>query len=326
MKTKFLLFGTGWRAHFYLRIAKALPDLFEIAMVYTKRPERVSYIESLGFNATCSLSKALSSTFDAAIVASGKEGFVSLMLALSREGVETLSETSFLGFSYEEQEELIDLPGYTLEQYQYVPLYRAIINSLDLIGEVDEMSLSALHNHHAAALARRILTIFDESPVSIDGADFDSSIVKTGSRSGMVLTGEKESYKRKVRMLSFSNGKFFINDFSSNQYHSYLIPNRIEIRGERGVIDERGVSYVSDVGYPIHEDYQIFRDIDTLNQSLSLSHITLGSKVVYKNEFYGVNLNDDEIAISTMLKLYQDGKLDYTIRDGIIDARLGALL
>lgn len=325
MKTRFVLFGTGWRAEFYMRIAKAIPDLFEIVKVYTHSPDRIAFIESMGFKGTCSIDDALEGNFDAVIVSTGKGDFYSLMCLLKEKGVEVLSETAFLSLSYEEQEELIGMRGYTLEQYQYVPLYRAIINSLDLIGRVDQMSLSALHNHHAAALCRKILNIDDEIP-SVIGDDFTSRITKTGYRYGRVTDNSAEEYRRVIRIMRFSDNRLFLDDFSSNQYHSYLIPNRIEIRGDKGLINERGVYFTDDRGYTVHEEFNIFRDSTELNQSLSLSHITLGDRVVFENLFYGVNLNDDEIAIATMLSLYGEGKLAYTIRDGILDARLGALL
>ena len=38
--TKFSIIGGGWRSEFFLRIARELPDLFEIPGMLVRKPER----------------------------------------------------------------------------------------------------------------------------------------------------------------------------------------------------------------------------------------------------------------------------------------------
>lgn len=104
------------------------------------------------------------------------------------------------------------------------------------------------------------------------------------------------------------------------------MPSRIEIRGERGVITEKGVSYANKWGQIVSLDFVFHRDIDKINITSSLSHVSLGDRIVYENEFYPASLNDDEIAIAKMLSLCAKGENPYPIKEGIEDARLGHLL
>ena len=40
----FVIIGGGWRAEFYLRIAKALPERFHVSGICVRNPERRQYI------------------------------------------------------------------------------------------------------------------------------------------------------------------------------------------------------------------------------------------------------------------------------------------
>jgi len=40
----FIIIGGGWRAEFYLRIAKALPEKFNVSAICVRNHERANYI------------------------------------------------------------------------------------------------------------------------------------------------------------------------------------------------------------------------------------------------------------------------------------------
>lgn len=322
---KAILFGTGWRAMFYVRIAAALPGLLSIGAVYTRHQERLALISAMGLCAAHDMDEALSHEHDIVIVASGKEGFLETVRLLRSRGENVLCETSFLPFSDEDNMSLLPMDGAVAEQYAYTPLFSSVIAALDLIGEADQLYLSGLHNHHAASIARRILHLGDSLPDKIQSCDFGSSVTATGGRGGLTREGKEEQYVRKVRILDFG-GKLFINDFSSNQYHSYLFGKRIEVRGRHGIITQEGVSLVNGTQWPCHIPFVFHRDSVTGNGSLTLSHVTLGDRTVFENPFYPANLNDDEIAISIILQAMASGAACPSVRDGVLDARLGHLL
>lgn len=322
--TGFVLCGTGWRAGFYMRIADSLKDEFRISSVYTHREEKRDELLSLGYNATTSLGEALSAEHDGVIVAGGRDGFLPLLIELEERGERILSETAFSFLDGEDLERSSLIPGYTLEQYWHTPLYGSIRASLPLIGKISSVYLSALHNHHAASIMQGLFPSGKVGEVR-RLLETEERCLRTGSRKGLERGGEREDYTRKITAVTFGTGETFITDFSSNQYHSYIIPSRIEIRGERGVITEKGVTYIGDDGYPVREDFVFNREENKPNQPPVLSHVTLGSRVVFGNPFYPAPLCDDEIAIALMLREFREGKLLYTIRDGVEDARMGKL-
>lgn len=322
---KAVLFGTGWRAMFFVRIAEMVPSLLTITSVYTHAEERAEEMRARGLNASADLNEVLSAEHDAVIVASGKNGFYEMMMKLKERGEFIISETSFLPLSDRELATLEDAKGATAEQYQFTPLYASIIASLPMIGRIDQVYISGLHNHHAASIARAVLGIDDEIPELLGSADYGSRMLKTGERKGMDTAGEMEDYTRSLRMLKFSKG-LFINDFSSNQYHSYFYGKRIEIRGEKGIITEQGVNTVDDNNFPVFLPFVFHRDISVGNGSMTLTHVSLGERTVFINPFYPENLNDDEIGIALLLKNIEEGLQYPSVRDGILDAKLGKML
>ncbi len=320
--TKFVLCGAGWRADFFLRIAKALPAQFAISCIYTRREDKAQQLKSQGYNATTNLETALSYEHQAVIVARRQDGFFPLLKELAARGETIISETTFLSLTDEELNEAEQIKGFTLEQYWHNPLYASIKAVLPKIGKVTSVYLSALHNHHAASILRGIFGHLEIAHIN-RLLNQDTACLKTASRSGMERGRELQPYTRKITAVEFTTGEIFITDFSTNQYHSYILPSHIEIRGEQGVITERGVTYINEQGYPVELPFEFHNDAVKNNQRLSLSHVTAGSEVVFTNEFYPCDFNYDEIAIASMLKEFAEGHFEYTIKDGVADARIG---
>ena len=322
---KAVLLGTGWRAQFFMRISQSLPDVLEITSVYTHTEERADEIREEGFKATTDLDEALSASHSAVIISSGKSGYYDMLLELHARGERIISETAFFPFSDDELDMIEGFDGMVMEQYQFTPLFASVLNSLPLLRDIDQLYLSGLHNHHSAAIARKVLSLGFDMPDESYSMDFPSRIVKTGSRKGLELSGEIEEYVRRVRVMRFGPS-FFIHDFSSNQYHSYLYGKSFEIRGASGVITEKGLCTVDGSGYPLSVPFVFHRDVSMGNGSLTLTHVTLGERTVFVNPYYPICLNDDEIGMARMLELFGKGEDVYSFREGVADARLGKLL
>lgn len=322
---KAVLLGTGWRAMFYLRIGAALPDLLRIVSICTHSPQRVEELACWHVPVYTALDEALAVEHDLVIVSSGPRDFLSTMLHLKERGERVLSETTFISLSDEEASSLADMAGAVAEQYMYTPLFASILAALPMIGPVDQLYLSGLHNHHAASIARLCLGLGDAMPDEVRTLDFPSRMVRTASRAGLETGLEREDYVRKVRLMRFAH-RLFINDFSSNQYHSRLYGKRIEVRGEKGIVTQRGLSLVGDDGLVRDLDFVFHREHVSGNGQLTLSHVTLGQDLVFANPFRQVELNDDEIGIAILLDRLSKGEDCPSMAWGVQDARLGRLL
>lgn len=323
---KAVLLGTGWRAHFYMRISRMLPDILSIPAVLTRKKERAEEIEREGFRVFTDIDEVLAVDHDAIIISSGKEGYHETLSRLHAGGERIVSETTLLSLSDEELDKVSSFSGLVMEQYQFTPLFSSVLKVLSSLEEKpDQLYLSGLHNHHSASMARRILASGHHMPEEVSSITFPSRIIKTGTRKGLDLSGEVESYERSVRMMKL-DGALFIHDFSSNQYHSYLMEKRFEIRCQDMIITERGVSTVDGSGYPVFTPFQFHRDDRVGNGTLALSHVSLGDRTVFVNPYYPLNMNDDEIAMTMMIESFDKGNDLYPFREGVMDARIGKLL
>ena len=158
---KAVLLGSGWRAQFYHRISYALPELLTISAVCTHDRERALALRKAGINAFSQIEEALAADHDTVIAAGSPALFAERMHFLMDRGESVISETSFLSLSDEENSAFLTMKGAVAEQYPFTPLYASVIASLPLIGKVSQLSVSGLHNHHAAAIARLILDLDD---------------------------------------------------------------------------------------------------------------------------------------------------------------------
>ncbi|MBQ0070824.1 MAG: hypothetical protein KBS81_03055 [Spirochaetales bacterium] len=191
-------------------------------MVYTHQEERLEFLSSLGLKGTTDLEEALSVPHGGVVVASGPKGLPELLEKLSARKELILSETSFLTLESETNARLKSIEGYALEQYLHTPLFSSVWALLPLIGKVDQLRLSMLHNHHAASIVRHLFPDWKEGVIT--GEDYSSHTIKTGSRAGREYGGEKEDYTRKIRIMKGPDW-LFLQDFSTNMYRSYLIPS-----------------------------------------------------------------------------------------------------
>ena len=108
-----VLLGSGWRAAFYIRIARLLPEVLSIKKIYTRSFERAKKLREEGLDATDSLHEALSCKHDIVIVSSGPTGFADLLRRLKADGETVFCETTFLSLSDDENREFEDMKGFS---------------------------------------------------------------------------------------------------------------------------------------------------------------------------------------------------------------------
>ena len=93
----------------------------------------------------------------------------------------------------------------------------------------------------------------------------------------------------------------FFNFSDPAQYHSFIRTRQLNIQGERGEIDDLTIRYLTEENIPVTQEINRI-DLGVYgNQEWSHFAIMLGEKFLYKTPFVNARLNDDEIAVGSLL-------------------------
>ncbi|HNW87098.1 MAG TPA: Gfo/Idh/MocA family oxidoreductase [Candidatus Limiplasma sp.] len=334
MKVKYGLIGSGWRAEFYLRIARLVPDQFEVTAVMVREQAKGEAVAArFGVPVVSDLDGLLATKPDF-VVACVKRGFLAgYVTELSRRGVPALCETP----PAETEAELLNLwedvnrfsgRVQVAEQYFAQPLYAAYETALrgGLIGRVENISLSALHGYHGASIIRRYLNA-GFGNAAIYGKRYRYEVTETYGREGMCFDGETFVCPRDRLTFEFDNGTTAFFDFSDPaQYHSFIRTRQLNVQGVRGEIDDLTVRYLTEQNVPVTQELKRI-DLGVYgNQEWCHFGIMLGERFLYRSPFGNARLNDDEIAVATCLqgmrRYLETGEDCYSLRDALQDMYL----
>lgn len=337
MQTRFILIGYGWRADFFYRISRMLPDRFRIAAWVLRTERRAAQVqEETGIYATADLEKALEKEHDFVVLCIPRDGVKSYLTELMEKKEYILCETP-PGKDTEELNELweakqrLDGRVQIVEQYPLQPYYAAVedITERGVVGDVTQVMLSALHGYHAVSIFRRFLKVGFENCV-IRGSVFPYDIVYTNGREGFDYSGKLIRSEREWASFCFDSGKAAFLDFSGEQYFSQIRARRWNIQGTRGEIDDMTVRFLADGNLPVIQEIQRFDAGINNNSEWSHRRMTFLDRAVYENPFYPARMNDDEIAVASCLqrmKEYREtGKDYYPLREALQDTYLSFLL
>ena len=335
---RFGLIGGGWRAAFFARVAKVLPDKFELCGSWLRNKEKCAeWARLYGGKACCSIKELTELKPDFIVVSVSYNAQTDILEELINYSVPIMMETP-LGHDTENLERVKHIVGdkkelvKTAEQYLYWPMYMAWSNikTQGLLGIIENMNMSALHGYHAVSVMRHFLDVGFQH-CTLHGFRHKYDIAKTGDRSGILFGAEKSSYTRDVVSIVFENGKTVLYDFSGEQYHSLIRTRSMLIQGDRGEINWETVKYLNADNVPVKQQLERFTLGINDNNKLCLRYITLGNEVVYTNPYGDARLNDDELAVAAMLedmgKLFNGmGGKAYSFEDSVRDAEIAAAM
>lgn len=330
-RIKFAVIGSGWRAQFYIRIAKAVPDIFELTDVLIRdKIKGEKFSQTYGVSVVQTIEEIQKKSPDYVVLAI-KRGIISGYLPkLFEAGIPVLCETppgedvealDSVWEAYQTYKGKIQVA----EQYFVQPLYAAwgkVIAS-GKIGEVENINISALHGYHGASMIRRYLNVGFQNAV-IYGKKFWFDVTETCGRDGMEFDGEVFKCSRDRLTMEFENGKVAFFDFADPvQYHSFIRTRQLSVQGVRGEIDDLTVRYLTKENVPVTAELNRI-DLGVYNnQEWSHYGIMLGEEFLYKTPFINARLNDDEIAVATcMLKMgeYLETGIDfYSLKEALQD-------
>jgi predicted dehydrogenase len=305
---RYAVVGRGWRAQFFLRLAATMPERFTVTGVVTRDAEGGREVESqFGVASFRSLDDLLRSKRPDFVVTCVPRdinpGFVEEAVAAK---LAVLSETP----------PATDLDGLrslwsrvgsnglvqVAEQYLLLPDHaarRAVVEH-GTIGPATSVHVCSTHDYHAVSMIRGLLGMRFET-ATVRASQFTAALSDPLSPAGW--SGDDKPIKRTTTVATIDFGdRMGLYDFTDNQWWNPLRTRRIVIRGERGEIVDDRVVRLLDARTPIESQLirrQTGRDLNL--EGADLDHITFDGAVVYRNEFNGARLSDEDIAISTLL-------------------------
>ncbi|WP_204787451.1 Gfo/Idh/MocA family protein [Paenibacillus oryzisoli] len=330
--------GAGFRAQYFLRIAQALPESFQIiSMVIRDVSKRITMQEQWRVPAYPSLDELLKYEQPDFIVlcVSGSQS-LDYLFKLAEIGIPVLVETppapDMQGL--ELLHDKLTLTGARVqvaEQYQFHPVQEArlaLIRSGKL-GVVTETTVSISHLYHAVSLIRRMLGITFEE-VKIKAMRFESRWVSGPTRNGPPTEDRMIPMQRDMAWLDFGD-RLGIYDFTKDQHRSWTRSNHLSVRGERGEIFDNRILIQQENTVPLQMEMKRVNRGEYENaEGYFLQGILCGDQWLYQNPFAPARLYDDEIAIASclakMAAYINGGSEFYSLSEASQDHYLGMMI
>ena len=309
---RFAVIGSGWRSLFYVRIARALPDMFELTALLCRGQEKADRIQKeYGIHTTTSEDEIIASKPDFVVSAVNKSSMSDVVRYWAAKGIPVLSETP-AGLDIDTLKAIRqDVENgariQVAEQYFLYPSIKAVIDECKsgTIGEPVSLTISAMHDYHAASVIRRMLDTGLED-VTVTGKTFSMKVTDTRTRYEVLTEGRVVEKEEKHLIMEYADGKTAFYDFMSDQYRSPIRNRYINLRGTRGEI-------INDTVYYLDKD-----------------NLATCKKLDIKNPYGYAGLSEDEAAITGILlgmKEYVDkGKEVYPMNEALYDAYMGILM
>lgn len=302
---RFGIVGTGWRTDFFLRIARDLPDRFEVTGLVSRDAGRAAAVEAeWGIRGFTSVDDMIAASSPAFVVLSVPRAVApGLMVHLAERGMPVLTETPPAGDLAGLVRLWEELPAGAVvqvaEQYHLSPLLSAQLRiaASGRLGAISAVTVAQCHDYHGVSVMRRALGIGFED-AAITAASFDSPLVTGPDRTGDPVEETIVTAHQVTARFDFGD-RLGVYDFAAQQYFSWIRANRLLIRGDRGEIADREVRYLHDFRTPALTE---IRRMDTGEggnlEGKFLRGLVAGDEWVFENPFMPARLNDDEIAIA----------------------------
>ncbi len=333
---RFAIVGGGWRAEFYLRIARALPERFAVVGMVVRDGHAGARLEQQFGVPTHRTLDALLATCRPSFVVTSVSWAANpgLVRELVERGLPVLSETPpapDLPAMLALWQACQGAPVQVAEQYIYQPHHAARLALIEtgLLGAVSQAQVSAAHGYHGMSLIRHYLGIGYE-PVRIRARKVVTPLVDGPNRSGPPTTERIKASEQTIAWLDWGD-RFGVFDFCGDQYFSWIRNERVLIRGERGEIIDHQARVLRRYDEPL--TLTLHREEAGPNGNLEgyyLQGITAGERWLYRNPVAPGRLVDDEIAVATslqkMAEYVQGGDPPYPLAEACQDHMLSLLM
>ena len=308
-QASFGLVGTGWRSSVFLRMAYLMPDRFRATGVVARRADSGTIVEQdWGLPTFRTVEELLSvERPDFVIVSVPWQVTPELTARLVEQGIPVLAETP----------PAPDLPGLhalwsdvggtglvqVAEQYPLMPLHAARLAIVEsgVIGKPTSVLVSSTHLYHAVALMRQFLSV-DPEPADVTAHPFTAELVDPITPTGWTHDTEARPAETTLAWIDFGSGRMGSYDFTENQWWNPVRPDHLMVRGSTGeIFDETVVRMADDVTPVTSRIERSMTGIGMNYEGLDFTHLSLDGQVVFRNQYEGGRLSDDDIAVATLL-------------------------
>jgi len=334
--TKIGLYGSGWRAEFFLRIAKFLPELFKITGVVTTNEEKAAwYTREFGVNCYKTPAQMLATSPDFVVVSIKASAAMDVSLSLLGQGMPVLLETPAAVNLESLRHFNNSLPKgakiQVAEQFHFHPMHAARLAYLKQgkIGTPVHVQVSFIHAFHAMSLIRKFLNINFED-TEITAKTFKVPVVAGYTREGSPAEEVIVEKTQTVAVLDFG-GKTALLNHEVDQHRSWVRSPIIQVKGERGELFCNKIKYLVDYITPIESEF-IRKDLGREEnfEGFDLKGVLADGEWLYRNPYQGSRLCDDEIAIATcltaMAEYVKGGPAFYSLAEASQDTYLGIMV
>jgi len=329
---RFAVVGSGWRAEFFVRVARLLPDRFTCVGVVTREAERGAWVErEWGVPAVRSIGDLRPE----------------LVVTATPWPVTPLAVTEAVGLGLRVLAETPPAPDaeglralwaavgasglvQVAEHSPFMPMHQARIAAVEsgLIGRPTSVQVSSTHLYHAVGLIRALLGV-GRGPVVVRSSRFTAPLVDPMTRDGFTGRGEAVDRSTVLATLDFGDGRSALYDFTDNQWHNPLRTNRIVVRGTHGELTDDAVTrWVEERTITTSTFHRWQTGIEQNLDGWDTQHISLDGRVLWRNPFEGTRLADDDVAVATLLArcaawVHDEGPEPYPLADGSQDHLVG---
>ncbi len=329
------LVGTGWRSHFFIRIAQMLPERFQLVGAVYRSERGRDIVRNWGVPALTDHQALIDLSPDYVILSVNRGSMGELMRLYSRQGVPLLIET-FPANDVDELRRLYDdLAGAKIqvaEQYPFQPLNAAHIALADsgLLGRVYQMQSSLPNGYHAVAVQRKLLHTGRTCPV-IRANRYSHPMTGGPSRAGDPTEDTLVDAKQMLYQLDYGDRQA-LNDLEDNQHRSFIRTQHWVLRGERGELRGEDVLYLKDIVTPCHLTLERVMAGEGPNlEGLYLRGVRFGEHGwYYQNPYRPARLFDDEIAVATCMDkmghYLETGEAFYPLEEELMDLYLALMI
>ncbi len=285
-----------------------MPKQFTLVNWVLRTEERAKEVqEQYQVETSYNIRAALSLPHDLIILCVPSSSLKDQLSFLIQNNETVLCETSFttlpletLGSLYEHYKNS-QSKIFIAEQYYRYPYFQSCQALTHLLGDITSVRSASLHGHHGTSIIRHFLEEKCNN-CTIQASRQTSWIVKTGGRDSIDTEGTRIQTDRTTATLEFEDGKTGYIDFADVQYHSSIRSSHFSLFGERGEITDDTIRYLNEENEGICQNLQRIEDGNTNNNPLSLRAITLGSTYLFRNAYWPVSFNDDEIAVALCME------------------------